>query len=549
VGCTASRSRVGKINIRFYAIAAVPRKSEGVYKSDPISTAAVQLLKFLFFRVMFLSGYGKLISHCPAWRDLSAMRIHFQSQPIPHIGGYFAHIFLSDFTKELISAATIYMEIVLPLLIYIPVQYFQIWSFILQASIMKGIMATGNFNFFNVLSVGIGLCSIDDEALHRFYPKFMLGLLGVFGRITDSEKIAGEEHAGLAPRKGSSLTLGLFSSQLWDMLAFWIGNAYLFYTIFFKASSATLEWNLSFPDYFLKVNTPENLSYLIILIFTLGFVAIIRSFARAALPTIKERPHSLENYLYLGGGLVLFIFVFGVSIPNFVGGMGQSMDKLPILRENANLFKEIGAAGRLYNVGNGYGLFRSMTGLQGTPVIVFEGLLSSKSTPSVPPAWYELEIEGKLGDTHSMPSVYIPCQKRIPWQLWFSALEQNPLQPHFISLLYRILNNSEDYNGLIRVGKPVGEGAAMTLPLSSLTVHSLRIKHYLYRMTDGRYSDDDAYWNREIDPTHGQTIELNKQNIEQIKQFLKSNGIVGDESIEERTEHPLARLLDWIAFC
>ena len=43
----------------------------------------VWLFRWLLFRLMFESGAVKLLSHDPTWRNLTALAVHYQTQPLP----------------------------------------------------------------------------------------------------------------------------------------------------------------------------------------------------------------------------------------------------------------------------------------------------------------------------------------------------------------------------------------------------------------------------------------------------------------------------------
>src|SRR5262249_26260320 len=54
------------------------------------STIGLLLLRFLAFRLMFLSGWVKLLSGDSSWWDLSALGYHWWSQPLPTWTSYLA---------------------------------------------------------------------------------------------------------------------------------------------------------------------------------------------------------------------------------------------------------------------------------------------------------------------------------------------------------------------------------------------------------------------------------------------------------------------------
>jgi hypothetical protein len=47
----------------------------------PPPLLVVLLLRFLLFRLIFMSGVAKLVSHDPTWRNLTAIAYHYETQP------------------------------------------------------------------------------------------------------------------------------------------------------------------------------------------------------------------------------------------------------------------------------------------------------------------------------------------------------------------------------------------------------------------------------------------------------------------------------------
>jgi len=124
------------------------------------------LLWLLLFRLMFLSGYVKLRSGDPTWRNLTALAFHYETQPLPTRMAWHIHQLPMWFHK--VSALAMYcIELILPFGIFIPVaRPIAAWSFI---AFMILIMVTGNYGFFNLATVALCLLLFDDSAYgHTF---------------------------------------------------------------------------------------------------------------------------------------------------------------------------------------------------------------------------------------------------------------------------------------------------------------------------------------------------------------------------------------------
>jgi lipase maturation factor 1 len=129
------------------------------------SARVVWLFRWLLFRLTFLSGVVKLTSHDPVWRDWTALSFHYLTQPLPtplawHL--YQLPLHLHRFTTGMV----LFIELAVPFLIFGP----RLWRFagagaLLFLQVM--ILLTGNYTFFNLLTMSLCLFVFDDRALAR----------------------------------------------------------------------------------------------------------------------------------------------------------------------------------------------------------------------------------------------------------------------------------------------------------------------------------------------------------------------------------------------
>ena len=139
------------------------------------------LLLLLLWRLLFGAGWVKLRSGDPTWRDLSALHYHFQTQPLPTWLGYYAHR-LPSALKRLSVLAMFVIELGVPLLLaiggalsWLPHRQrlgrrLLAASFFLLTGLMVIIAATGNYGFFNILTVVLGVPLLPDAWLRRLLP-------------------------------------------------------------------------------------------------------------------------------------------------------------------------------------------------------------------------------------------------------------------------------------------------------------------------------------------------------------------------------------------
>ena len=125
----------------------------------------VFLLHWLLFRLMFAAGYVKLASHDASWWDLTALTYHFWTQPLPMWTAWFYHHAPLWFLKTS-TALMFFIELVVPFFIFagrIP----RLIAFVLFAFLQVMIAGTGNYGFFNMLTVVLCLPLLDDRLLMK----------------------------------------------------------------------------------------------------------------------------------------------------------------------------------------------------------------------------------------------------------------------------------------------------------------------------------------------------------------------------------------------
>ena len=126
------------------------------------------LIVFLLFKLMFLSGATKLLSGDPTWRHLTALDYHFETQPLPPWTAWYAHQ-LPGVVRRALTLCTLVGELVLPWLLLVPARFRTVRIGAAAAIILLqvGIEATGNFGFFNLLTIVLCVAALDDGALAR----------------------------------------------------------------------------------------------------------------------------------------------------------------------------------------------------------------------------------------------------------------------------------------------------------------------------------------------------------------------------------------------
>ncbi len=132
------------------------------------SRIVVWLYRWLVFRYVFMAGLVKLLSGDPTWRDLTALQYHFWSQPLPTPLAWYA----AQLPSGLLVAgtgATLAVELGSVFLVFAPRRPRAVAAgcVLLFQSL---IVLTGNYNFFNLLTMLLCIFLFDDAALRRAMP-------------------------------------------------------------------------------------------------------------------------------------------------------------------------------------------------------------------------------------------------------------------------------------------------------------------------------------------------------------------------------------------
>ncbi|MBL1262342.1 lipase maturation factor family protein [Candidatus Methylomicrobium oryzae] len=125
------------------------------------SSLVVFLYRWLIARFMFMGGVVKLASGDPAWASLTALNYHYLTEPLPTPLAYYAY-FLPEWFHKLCVAGVFFIELIVPFFVFMPRPFrlFAAGSFII---LQAAIILTGNYNFFNLLTILLCLWLLDDK--------------------------------------------------------------------------------------------------------------------------------------------------------------------------------------------------------------------------------------------------------------------------------------------------------------------------------------------------------------------------------------------------
>jgi predicted DCC family thiol-disulfide oxidoreductase YuxK len=138
----------------------------------PVSRAGLFLLKFLLFKLMLMSGVVKLTSGDDSWgwlnqsfhwSALTALDYHYWSQPLPTVFAWWADK-SPEWFKHFSVAFCLAVEIIVPFFIWAPRRP-RLMAAGLIIFLQIIIALTGNYCFFNLLTIALCLLLIDDAAI------------------------------------------------------------------------------------------------------------------------------------------------------------------------------------------------------------------------------------------------------------------------------------------------------------------------------------------------------------------------------------------------
>lgn len=149
----------------FLALFLVPWGREEKREPSPL---ILFLLRFLLFRVVFSSGLVKILSQDPTWSDFTALYYHYETQPLPTWIGWYAHQLPHGF-QEFSVACVFLIQLGVVFLIFGPrrIRYMGCAVLIFLESL---ILLTGNYCFFNLLTIALCLLLLDDAVFSKWFP-------------------------------------------------------------------------------------------------------------------------------------------------------------------------------------------------------------------------------------------------------------------------------------------------------------------------------------------------------------------------------------------
>jgi lipase maturation factor 1 len=119
--------------------------------SAPVPRVTLWVFRFLIFRLMLESGAAKLLSGDTTWRNLTALKYHYETQPLPTPVAWYAHQ-VPILVQKLSVIGVFVVELIAPFFFFTK-RRVRVVAAIAAIALQLMIALTGNYTFFNLLTI------------------------------------------------------------------------------------------------------------------------------------------------------------------------------------------------------------------------------------------------------------------------------------------------------------------------------------------------------------------------------------------------------------
>ncbi|KAM6936764.1 lipase maturation factor 2a [Xenentodon cancila] len=474
------------------------RGSRAVREHDRVT---FWLIRWLLFRLMFASGVVKLTSRCPTWWGLTALTYHYETQCIPTPLAWFAHQ-LPVWWQKLCVVSTFVIEIAVPFLFFSPLRRLRLGAFYLQVLLQVLIILSGNYNFFNLLTLTLCLPLLDDQHV-RFW-------------LRKKDKAKDENNDS----KLLSWLCYLLELAVWSLIVF---GTILCFDLQVDTTKKSISSRTAFTyhqfNQFLKTVT---IPCVWIGVLSLTWEMVTSMFRCACVSGFLKRFLGMLQWMLFAATAAS---MFAVSLVPFTYIEHDSNARLwPGVRQAYELVDR-------YQLVNSYGLFRRMTGVGGRPEVVIEG-----SSDGV--TWTEIEFMYKPGNMSASPPVVTPHQPRLDWQMWFAALGPHTQAQWFTSLMYKLLQGKTDVIELIQTD-------VSKYPFHQQPPAYLRAHRYRYWFTEPKADSSypQRWWRRVYEEEFYPIVHLGNTFLESM---LNQYGLKDKSTPRRVSNKSVAQVVRWV---
>jgi hypothetical protein len=144
------------------------RRRAALAERRPPPAIGIWLMRLLVWKLMFLSGATKLLALDPTWWKLTALDYHYYTQPLPWWASWYVHQLPSSIDAACVGLA-LSIELGAPWLIFFG-RRGRLAAFALIVALQLAIAWTGNYGFFNLLTIVLCVALLDDRHFERLLP-------------------------------------------------------------------------------------------------------------------------------------------------------------------------------------------------------------------------------------------------------------------------------------------------------------------------------------------------------------------------------------------
>ena len=162
------------LEVGFLSIFLVPPSLLPSQALGPPSPIVIFLFKLLLFRLILMSGIVKLASGDLTWRNLTALAFHYQTQPLPTpLAWYFFKLPL--WFQKVSTLFALLTELLIPFFYFGPRT---VRGMAASATILLQLLIslTGNYAFFNLLTMLLTIFLFNDAFFSRILPEWAIQL-------------------------------------------------------------------------------------------------------------------------------------------------------------------------------------------------------------------------------------------------------------------------------------------------------------------------------------------------------------------------------------
>lgn len=504
-----------------------PRPASARAEPHAQSPLPLWAARILLFKLMLLSGVVKIQSQCPTWTNLTATTYHFATQCLPTPLARAAH-HAPLFLHKAAVAGTLFLEGPAAFFLVAPHAGVRSAAAWVQIAFQLSIALTGNYTFFNWLTIAVATACLGDGRGAQGAPRLgRAGGGGTWRRALDACAYA-------------CALVALISSAAW-MFELRAGGAHGGAA---KPDHLTrhVELRMREDDMQSALATALPLVHALLWAIVLPGAELLRLLG--ALTENRRRGGGALGACArvarsVGALLVAWLLFISSSLPLLQSTRAPipfwALPPLPPVPFSGMSHVEIAQKGSAFHLTSGYGLFRRMTGVGrdatvARPEVVFEVSNDDGAT------WRELEFKYKPGSVTRAPPWVAPHQPRLDWQMWFAALGSYQNNGWLVALAYRLLEGRPEVYALLDTRANEGVASAANPP------QRIRVTRYTYDFAAAN-APAGVWWSRTRGSAYLPELSLEDKPFFQHFSLAQQNGLLLGAADDECTSPLLCALL------